>query len=595
MSVQTKNIAGAEVIKTFLKTVPTRPGVYRMLDKNEHVLYVGKAKNLANRIKNYTDVRGLSARIAKMVSETRSMKIVETPTETDALILEQDLIHKLHPKYNIVMRDDKSYPFLTISKDEFPRLGKFRGAKNSRLKFFGPFPSGYALSEGIKIIQDVFKLRTCSDSFFRNRQAPCLLYQIKKCTAPCCGKISTPDYAHAVAGAIGFLGGKSDSLMRDLAVKMDSASAALDYEDAIYYRRQIESLSQILRRSTISNLPLDTDIIALIRQNDAVQVEVLFSRGSIIHGDFSYTPDAPESATDDEIFTEFLDMFYAERTPPAIILTNVATHTEFDKAKIEIPVRGDRRAALDTVIANSRAKLERRLLTAGSTARYIDQLAELFAIPLPIARIDMFDNSHISGTDKVGAMVVATPKGFSKNDYRLYNIKSVKSGDDFAMMEEVLTRRYTRAISEGSLPNLIIVDGGKIQMEFARHALDRLGLDIPIIGIAKTAGHDAGNETLYMWGGAEVRLDANDPLLFFLERIRDEAHRFAISAHRRKREKSAISSRLDSIEGIGAAKKKALLNYFGSVKNIEGATVKELSRVDGINAQLAERIFKEFH
>ncbi|MDR3126206.1 MAG: excinuclease ABC subunit UvrC [Rickettsiales bacterium] len=588
---------GVEIVREFWAAAPEKPGVYRMFGADGRVLYVGKAKNLKNRIKSYTDPARLSDRIAKMVSETASMKAVETLTENEALILEQDLIHQLRPKYNIIMRDDKSYPFLTISRDDFPRLGKFRGIKNSRLRFFGPFPSGLALNEGIKIIQAVFKLRTCADAFFRNRRTPCLLYQIKKCSAPCCGRISRDAYAASAAGAVRFLEGKSDALVEDLAARMDEASGAKEYEDAIFYRNQIEYLNQILKRSSLSALPSDTDIVCLVRRDDAAAIEVLFSRNSIIHGDFSYALKSPPSATDAEILSEFLEVFYAERDVPKLILANVAPPEGFavPGARIEVPSRGDKRSALDTVLANGEAKLARRLLAEGACRKYIARLAEIFGLAQNISRIDLFDNSHISGTSKVGAMVVAGPEGFRKDDYRLYNIKTVRGGDDFAMMEEVLTRRYARAISEGALPDLVIVDGGKIQVEFAHHALARLSLDIPIIGIAKTAGHDKGNETLYMFGGKEVRLEPNDPLLFFLERIRDESHRFAVSAHRRRREKSAVSSQLDAIEGIGEAKKKALLRYFGSVRNIINARVEEISRVEGISGALAKKIYAEFH
>ncbi|MDR1476836.1 MAG: excinuclease ABC subunit UvrC [Rickettsiales bacterium] len=602
-----KEPAGLKAVSEFQAGAPRLPGVYRMFDGVGRLLYVGKAKDLRQRLKNYTDIANLSERIAKMVSETRRMDIIRTNTENEALILEQDLIHRQKPKYNIMLRDDKSYPYLTLSRDEYPRLGKYRGARSARLMFFGPFPSNLAVNEGIKMMQSIFGLRTCSDAYMGNRRAPCLLYQIKKCAAPCCGRISRDGYAARAAEAVAFLKGKSNTLIDGLSEQMRASAEDKDYESAMYYRDQIGYLNQLLKKSSLSSLGQDTDVIALLERSGEYKIEVLFSRSSITQGNYSYTPLGARGSPHAEILAAFLERFYSENEIPKLILTNVdlgAPKGEIEeslgslkgaKVSIEVPQRGVKKAALDTVVKNGLARLEQNLDAAAKGGEYMEALAKLFGLATVPGRIDVFDNSHISGTGKVGAMVVAGPRGFMRDDYRRYNISSTEKGDDIRMMEEVLTRRYSRAKAENTLPDLIIVDGGAPQVEAAFHALRRLELDVPTLGMAKSEGHDAGNETLLMRGHMPVKLDHDDPLLFYLERVRDEAHRYAITSHRRKREKSAVRSALDSIEGVGPAKKKALLNYFGSVRNIENSTAEELARVSGVDRRLAQKIYDSFH
>jgi len=578
---------GVSAIKATLSQAPASPGVYRMFNENGELLYVGKAKNLAARIKSYTEYRGQSDRIAKMVTETRRMELVRTSTETEALLLEQDFIKRLKPKYNITMRDNKSYAYLALSKGACPRIYKHRGAKNSHAQFFGPFPNGTALNESLKIIQDIFKLRTCTDSYFKNRARPCLLHQIKKCSAPCTGIISNEAYAARAQEAAAFLKGRDDALVRDLSAKMESAAASNDYEEAIYYRDQIAHLNQMLKKSPLSKLSADTDVIALARAANAAIIEVMFSRGSAMAGSFSYEPANIDGATDAEIMAAFLDEFYAEREKPKLILSNVSTD------ETTLPARGDKKRALDLVLTNARAKLEMKLIEGRSQEARTTALAKLLSLS-EITRIDVFDNSHISGIAKVGAMIVAGPGGFQKDNYRRYDIKTVATGDDFGMMAEVLTRRYTRAKEDGSFPSLIVLDGGEPQLTAARKVLAKLALDLPLLGLAKTEGHDKGNETL-IFNNRRLKLPQGDSILFYLERIRDEAHRFAIQSHRNKRATQMFSSPLDAIEGIGPKKKRALLNYFGSVKNIENASTDELANVEGVSSALAETIYKTFH
>ena len=577
-----------------------------MFNENKQVLYVGKAKNLFKRIKNYTDLEGLSERIQKMIFETRSMEIIQTKTENEALLLEQDFIKQLHPKYNIILRDDKTYPYLTITKEDIPKLGKFRGEKNSSAHFFGPFPSGLAVNESIKIIQSVFGLRTCKDTMFRNRQTPCLLYQIKKCSGICCNKISISEYKKNVDNAISFLNGENKEIIDNLSHEMQKASLERNYEKAIVYRDKIAYLNQILKRNTLSAITGITDIVVLISKGTNYEIEVLFSRNSVTCGQYSYFPEHTTNSNETEIFTSFIEQFYTEHEVPDTILTNINIDNKEEleemlfslkkaKVQIETPKIGDKKKVLDTVIQNANIHLERKFLEEKNNKHYMEELARLFELKAPPKRIDVFDNSHIFGTDKIGAMIVAGPTGFQKNNYRKYNIKANIAGDDYKMMDEVLTRRYTRAKVEHTLPDLIIVDGGRGQLDIAYNVIRNLELETPIVGIAKGENRNAGEETLYQKGHRPINLAKNDPILFYLQRIRDEAHRFAITTHRAKREKSHFRSALDDIEGIGATKKRNLLNYFGSVKNIVNSDISELIKVDGINKNLAEKIYKTFH
>ena len=558
------------------------------------LLYVGKAKDLAVRLRSYLDAGRLSARIAKMVSEVARVELAVVPTESQALVLEQDLIKRLRPKYNILLRDDKSYPFLVITRGAVPRLGKYRGARNKSAHFFGPFPDGTAVAEAVRILEAAFRLRTCRDSIFANRSRPCLLWQIKKCSAPCCGKISSEDYEASVRGAVEFLKGKNPALLETLGEKMQEAAEAHDYEAAIALRDQISSLSQVLKVSPLANIGESADVVALARAGEAIAIEVMFSRNFIITGDFTYFVESAGDANDPEIIGEFLESFYSEREAPKVVLTNIAG-VVFDGAKVEVPTSGVKAEAVRNVVKNGEAKLERRLLNEKAAEKYLAELQELLGLATPIERIDVFDNSHISGSFKVGAVISAGARGFIKNLYRKYDIKSTEVGDDFAMMREVLTRRLTRCRDEGALPSLVMIDGGEPQMRAARTVLSLLDMaDLPLLGFAKTEGHDAGNETL-LFDGRRIKLPEGSALLFYLERIRDEAHRFAIGAHRSKRGGELVRSVLDEIEGVGAARKKALLLYFGSAKNVLDAGVDELMKVRGISRDTAEKIYRIKH
>ena len=606
-----KTLTGLQTIREFHKNTPQTPGVYRMLNSEGKVLYVGKAKNLYKRIKNYTDFDGLTDRIKKMITETNSMEIIQTNTEYEALLLEQDLIKQLKPKYNIMLTDDKSYPYLTISRQEIPRLNKFRGDKNSLNHFFGPFPSGLAVNESIKLIQSIFGLRTCKDIMFKNRTNPCLLYQIHKCSAPCCGKISPSEYRLKVAEAIRFLKGNNKAIIDSLSNSMQKASQEQEYELAATYRDKITYINQILKKSTLSAINGKTDIIAIIQKDGQFGIEVLFSRNSITTGQYSYFPTHTNNATNIEIFCSFIEHFYINRDIPQTILTNITLPDNIKKElseqlsfihsnthiEIDTPIRGEKKKLVDTITSNAALHLEHKFIEESNNQQYMIDLAKLFELRHPPRRIDVFDNSHIFGTDKIGAMIVAGPTGFQKNNYRKYNIRADIAGDDYKMMEEVLTRRYTRAKSENTLPDLIIVDGGRGQLDIANTVIRELNLEdqIPIIGIAKGENRNAGEETLYQRGHSPINLAKNDPILFYLQRIRDEAHRFAITTHRHKREKSHFHSSLDNIDGIGTVKKRNLLNYFGSVKNIINSTPTELTKVKGIDKSLAEKIYKTFH
>ena len=595
-----KNLTGLEIIQNFHKTTPNSPGVYRMFDENKNVLYVGKAKNLHKRIKNYTDLKGLSERIKKMIYETRSMEIIKTNTENEALILEENLIKQLNPKYNIMLMDDKTYPYLTITKEDIAKLGKFRGEKNSSAYFFGPFPSSLAVNESIKLIQSIFGLRTCTDTMFKNRQTPCLLYQIKRCSGICCGKITPAEYKTQVNNAISFLKGNNKEIINSLSQKMQEASQNRDYETAIIYRDKISYLNQILKRNTLGALTGKTDIIVVIEKENQFAIEVLLSRNSITCGQYSFFPKHTNDSSIQDIFADFCEQFYTNHEIPKTIITNITPEsipqilTE-QNVEIETPQRGDKKNIITTITQNALLHLERKFIDDNKNQQYMLDLQKLFKLPHPPKRIDVFDNSHIFGTDKIGAMIVAGPNGFQKNNYRKYNIKADIAGDDYKMMDEVLTRRYTRAKTENTLPDLVIVDGGRGQLDVANRVMSELNLTVPVVGIAKGENRNAGEETLYQKGHLPINLAKNDPILFFLQRIRDEAHHFAITTHRHKRANSHFRSALDDIEGIGPKKKKALLNYFGSVKNIINSNISELTKVDGINQSLAEKIYKNFH
>lgn len=591
-----KNLTGLQIIQKFHKTVPNSPGVYRMFDENNIVLYVGKAKNLYNRIKNYTDLNGLSSRIQQMIFHTKSMEIIKTETETEALLLEQDLIKQLHPKYNIMLTDNKSYPYIAISKDFPQRIFKFHGDKNKNNNLFGPFPTVYVLDQTIKLIQNLFGIRICKDTYMKNRSRPCILYQIHRCSGICLNKISDNEYIENMRRAISFLRGNTKDIVDDLSTKMMEASKNQEYETAKIYRDKISYINQAVKQNTFANINIDTDVIVVINQNNNFAIEIMSIKNGSVVGQFSFFPKYDKEVEEVDIFNEFVDKFYTDHQVPKLILTNIATSNIFDTGiNVEAPQKGEKKKIIDITLKNAILHLSREFSKSENNKKYMEEIAKLFELNNVPKRIDCFDNSHIFGTDKIGAMIVMGTSGFRKNDYRKYNIKSNVAGDDYTMMNEVLTRRYTRAKVEKTLPDLILVDGGRGQLDIAYNVIRNLDLEIPIVGIAKGENRNAGEETLYQKGHLPINLSKNNPILFFLQRIRDEAHRFAITTHRKKRANSHFRSELDDIEGIGVVKKRNLLNHFGSVKNIINSSVSEIMKVDGINKTLAEKIYDIFH
>ncbi len=591
-----KNLTGLQIIQKFHKTVPNSPGVYRMFDENNIVLYVGKAKNLYNRIKNYTDLNGLSSRIQQMIFHTKSMEIIKTETETEALLLEQDLIKQLHPKYNIMLTDNKSYPYIVISKDFPQRIFKFHGDKNKNNNLFGPFPTVYVLDQTIKLIQNLFGIRICKDTYMKNRSRPCILYQIHRCSGICLNKISDNEYIENMRRAISFLRGNTKDIVDDLSAKMMEASKNQEYETAKIYRDKISYINQAVKQNTFANINIDTDVIVVINQNNNFAIEIMSIKNGSVAGQFSFFPKYDKEVEEVDIFNEFVDKFYTDHQVPKLILTNIATSNIFDTGiNVEAPQKGEKKKIIDITLKNAMLHLSREFSKSENNKKYMEEIAKLFELNKVPKRIDCFDNSHIFGTDKIGAMIVMGTSGFRKNDYRKYNIKSNVAGDDYTMMNEVLTRRYTRAKIEKTLPDLILVDGGRGQLDIAYNVIRNLDLEIPIVGIAKGENRNAGEETLYQKGHLPINLPKNNPILFFLQRIRDEAHRFAITTHRKKRSNSHFRSELDDIEGIGVVKKRNLLNHFGSVKNIINSSVSEIMKVDGINKTLAEKIYDMFH
>ena len=608
---------GVEIIKSYLKNLGGNPGVYRMLDGDEKVLYVGKAKNLTNRVKSYTNLRGLSHRIAKMVSLTRSMEFVTTHTEVEALLLEANLIKRYKPHYNILLRDDKSFPYILIDKThKSPRVLKHRGAKKKEGYYFGPFASVSAVNASLNILQKAFSLRTCSDSIFNSRSRPCLLYQIKRCSAPCVGKISNSDYDFMVDEAHDFLSGKSDSIKGRFTKKMEIASNDKQYELAAVYRDRLKALAAVQSRQDATNGKLDeADVIAAYKDGGQTCVQVFFYRAGQNWGNKAYFPRHDKDQHIDEVLPAFISQFYDNKPAPKKILINSSIKQKAlleealslkaeRKIKITMPQRGANLMLVQMVEKNAREALERKVAETSSQAKLLQGVADLFNLEAPPARIEVYDNSHIAGTSALGAMIVAGAEGFEKGAYRKFNIKSedLTPGDDFGMMREVMTRRFKRQLREDpdrsapTWPDLLLIDGGKGQLSAVLNALEDLGLtDIPVVSIAKGPDRNAGREDFYIDGKAPFKLPPNDPVLYFLQRLRDESHRFVIGSHRNRRAKTMHKSMLDGLPGVGAARKKALLLHFGSAKAVSGAAIKDLEKVNGISRALATQIYDYFH
>ena len=613
--------SGAAVIQSYLQTLPTTPGVYRMLNQRGDALYVGKAHQLRKRVATYASPSKLPIRLQRMIAETRSMEFVTTHTEVEALLLESNLIKKLRPRYNVLLRDDKTFPHILITGDhDFAQLMKHRGARKREGRYFGPFASAGAVDRTIAALQRAFLLRNCSDSIFRSRTRPCLQFHIKRCSAPCVGRISQEDYAALVGEAHEFLTGHSGKVQARLAQRMEEASGALEFEVAGRIRDRIRALTQVQAHQDINLSGLDdADVIALHQEGGQSCVQVFFFRGGRNYGNRAYFPSHDRHLEPEAVLSAFVGQFYDNKPPPRIVLLSHAL-AEYEliaealstraerKVQLLTPRRGDKRKPVEHATANAREALGRRLAESTTHRRALDALAKRLDLDNAPARIEIYDNSHIQGSNAIGAMIVSGPDGLMKNAYRKFNIKTVgaggdaEAGDDYAMMREVLTRRFTRALkedpdrSEGNWPDLVVVDGGRGQLGIAEEVFAELGIDdVHLLGVAKGPDRNAGRERFYVPDGGGFTLPPRDPLLYFIQRLRDEAHRFAITTHRAKRAREITASPLDEIEGVGAKRKKALLLHFGSARNVARAGLADLEAVGGISKAVAEKIYGHFH
>jgi excinuclease ABC subunit C len=629
--------------------MPASPGVYRMLDRRGDALYVGKARSLKSRVQNYSHPAGLSNRLRRMIAETAAVEIVVTHTEAEALLLECNLIKRLMPRYNVLLRDDKSFPFIHLTAGhDFPQLTKFRGARTKEGSYFGPFASAGSVNRTLVTLQKAFLLRSCSDSVFATRARPCLLYQIKRCSAPCVGYISREDYAALMDQAHTFLSGRSDDVQQRLAGVMEEAANALDFEAAALVRDRIRALSLVQGHQDIHVAGVvDADVVAAHQEGGQTCVQVFFFRGGQNWGNRAYFPSHDRQLSVEEVLTSFVGQFYDNRAkPPLVLLSHRLVEQDLveealslggPRVGLAVPQRGDKKRLIDRIIATAREALGRRLAESASQRQLLDGVAAAIGIARALHRVEVYDNSHIQGTNAVGAMIVAGPEGFVKNAYRKFTIRGAAGyphpdppppagegiaasfvsgpppqaregrggatgGDDYAMMREVLMRRFARAVKEdperdrGAWPDLILIDGGQGQLNICRGVLEELGIDdVAIVGIAKGPDRNAGREHFFVPGRAPFSLDQRDPVLYFLQRLRDEAHRFAIATHRARRTKALGRSPLDEIEGVGARRKQALLHHFGSARAVARAGLGELERVSGISKTVAKKIYDHFH
>lgn len=610
--------AGLAAIRNVLKTLPQRSGVYRMHDSRGDILYIGKARSLKQRVANYTQVNGLPKRLQRMVSQTRSMTIVTTNNEAEALLLEAQLIKRYRPAYNVLLRDDKSFPFILLRADtDFPRVQKHRGARRAVGNYYGPFASAGSVNNTLNALQKLFLLRSCTDGFFKTRDRPCLLYQIKRCSAPCVGRIDKAGYAELVSDAKDFLAGKSTQVQAKLGVQMQAAAEAMDFELAALLRDRLRALTFVQGTQAINAEGVgDADVFALACQDGVIGIQAFFIRGGQNWGHRSFFPTHTNEVPEEEVFVSFLTQFY-EEVPPArtILLDRELAEGELlaqalgeaagYKIALSVPQRGDRRRLMDQAKRNAVEALERRLAESTTQAKLLREVADLFELPEPPARIEIYDNSHIQGSHALGAMVVAGPEGFRKGEYRKFNIrnKDTVPGDDFGMMREVFTRRFGRAQAEdpdrdsGTWPDLVLIDGGRGQLNAARAVLEDLGIeDVCLVGVAKGPNHGReGREVFHLLDGRELTLPVNAPVLFYLQRLRDEVHRFAIGAHRDKRAKAIGASPLDEVPGIGPARKKALLMHFGTARAVRNASLEDLKRAPGVSQAVAQQVYDFFH
>ncbi|SFJ82521.1 excinuclease ABC subunit UvrC [Celeribacter neptunius] len=607
---------GHKVIEAYLRTLDGSPGVYRMLDPEHNVLYVGKAKNLRNRVSNYARPQGHSARIAKMISETSQMMFLTTRTETEALLLEQNLIKQLKPRYNVLLRDDKSFPNILVTHDhDFPQITKHRGAKKRKGSYYGPFASASSVNRTLNQLQKVFLLRNCSDIDFETRTRPCLQYQIKRCTAPCVGKISKAEYAELVTEAERFLQGRDKGLQERLAHEMQEASDAMEFEKAAGLRDRIRALTNVQTAQGINPRTVgEGDVIGLHMEGGQACVQVFFIRAHQNWGNKDFYPKV-NGAEAEEVLAAFIGQFYEKREAPRqLILSHdieeralmeaALSESAGKRVEILVPQRGEKAELIASAVRNARESLGRKMSESAAQGRLLEGLKEAFDLPNVPQRIEVYDNSHIQGAHAVGGMIVAGPEGFMKNQYRKYNIRGdeLTPGDDFGMMKEVLTRRFKRLLKDdperdkGLWPDLLLIDGGAGQVSAVHEIMRDYGVtDVPMIGVAKGIDRDQGKEEFHRIGHRPMALRRNDPVLYFIQRMRDEAHRFAIGTHRAKRSKAIGITRLDDVPGIGATRKRALLAHFGSAKAVEGANLADLKAVDGISEKVAQTIYDFFH
>ena len=616
LSTQSAVATGPEVIRTYVAKLDDRPGVYRMLGADESVLYVGKARSLKKRVASYTKYGGHTNRIARMIQATAAMEFITTETETEALLLESNLIKQLKPRFNVLLRDDKSFPHILIEAGDWPLMRKHRGARRTEGQYFGPFASAGAVNRTLNQMQKAFLLRTCSDSVFQNRSRPCLLYQIKRCSAPCTGEISATDYDALIEDAVRFLQGRSTRVQAELAERMEQAAAAMEFERAAIYRDRVRALTQIQGHQGINpHVTAEADVIALHREGGQVCVQVFFFRSHQNWGNRAYFPRVTQDIEDAEILQAFLGQFYTARPPPRMVLLShdvdeaqllaeALTTVAGRRVVVARPRRGEKRDLVEHAAQNARDALARRMAESASHSKLLQALAEAFELDAAPQRIEVYDNSHIQGAHAVGAMIVAGPDGYQKSQYRKFNIKSenIVPGDDFAMMTEVLTRQFSRLIKEdpdrtgAAWPDLVLIDGGAGQVSAAHAVLTELGIkDVALFGVAKGTDRDAGKEEFHAPGRRPFALPFRSPALYFVQRLRDEVHRFAIGTHRAKRAKAVGATPLDEIPGIGPGRKRKLLGHFGSAKAVSRAGLADLKAVDGISATMADTIYAFFH
>lgn len=620
----TPPLSGHTVIRAFVRTLPASPGVYRMIDAQGEVMYVGKARNLKARVTNYTRPEALEIRLQRMVAATVTMEFVRTETEAEALLLEANLIKRLKPRFNVLLRDDKSFPYILIATDHpAPQLLKHRGARRRAGHYFGPFASGTAVNRTIASLQKAFLLRNCSDSFYAARTRPCLQFQIKRCAAPCTGEISIADYDHLVTEAREFLSGRSKGVRDQLQANMSAAADQLDYERAALLRDRLSAIALIQSQGDATARSVEeADVFAVHHEGGQFCVQVFFFRAFQNWGNYAYRPRADSSLTDAEVLEAFIGQFYENRTPPRLVLVShdlaelalieeALTSRAGRRVHVEVPKRGEKRDLVNHALNNAREALGRQLAEGATNRTLLEGVAECFGMDEAPRRIEIYDNSHISGTNAVGAMVVAGEEGFSKKHYRTFNIKStdITPGDDFGMMREVLTRRFTRLANESledaedtqtgmpDWPDVVFIDGGAGQMSAVRGVIAEMNLpkEVTFIGIAKGEERDAGREKFFMEGREAFMLPHRDPVLYYVQRLRDEAHRFAIGTHRAKRRKEAVANPLDEIDGIGPTRKRALLNHFGSAKATSRASLVDLAAVPGISNAMAQLIYDHFN